>query len=95
MLSFLVCACKSQDIAQSQKIFGRSNDRTTARFRNSASSLCRKFHVHAEMQLAHGQSSPNILAMLIWNISGSNGSEKSCIISLQNHIYLVRKGWPA
>ena len=33
---FLVCARKSQDIAQSQKIFARSHDRMTARFRNSA-----------------------------------------------------------
>ena len=33
---FLVCACKSQDFAQSQKKFARSHDRMTARFRNSA-----------------------------------------------------------
>ena len=26
---FLVCACKSQDFAQSQKIFARSHDRET------------------------------------------------------------------
>ena len=31
---FLVCARKSQDIAQSQKNFARSQDRMTARFRN-------------------------------------------------------------
>ena len=36
MHKFLVCACKSQDYAQSQKFFARSHDRTTARFRNSA-----------------------------------------------------------
>ena len=33
---FLVCAGKSQDIAQNQKNFARSHDRMTARFRNSA-----------------------------------------------------------
>ena len=35
MHKFLVCACKSQDFAQSQKFFARSHNRTTARFRNS------------------------------------------------------------
>ena len=32
----LVCACKSQDFAQSQKIIARSHDRETVSFRNSA-----------------------------------------------------------
>ena len=32
---FLVCACKSQDFAQSQRIFARSHDRETVTFRNS------------------------------------------------------------
>ena len=36
---FLACACKSQDFAQGQKIFARSHDRKTARFRNSVSRL--------------------------------------------------------
>ena len=36
MHKFLVCACKSQDFAQSQKIFARSHDRETVTFRNSA-----------------------------------------------------------
>ena len=33
---FLVCACKSQDFAQSQKNFARSHDHETVTFRNSA-----------------------------------------------------------
>ena len=36
MHKFLVCACKSQDFAQSQKKFARSHDRETVTFRNSA-----------------------------------------------------------
>ena len=36
MHKFLVCACKYQDFAQSQKFFARSHDRETATFRNSA-----------------------------------------------------------
>ena len=35
MHNFLVCACKSQDFAQSQKICARSHDRETVSFRNS------------------------------------------------------------
>ena len=35
MHKFLVCACKSQDFAQSQKFFARSHDRETVTFRNS------------------------------------------------------------
>ena len=38
-LKNLVYACKSQDFAQSQKIFARSHDRETVTFRNSASSI--------------------------------------------------------
>ena len=33
--TFLVCACISQDFAQSQKIFARSHDSETVTFRNS------------------------------------------------------------
>ena len=36
MYFFLVGACKSQDFAQSQKNFARSQDRETMTFRNSA-----------------------------------------------------------
>ena len=36
MHKFLVCACKSQDFAQSQKFFAQSHDRETVTFRNSA-----------------------------------------------------------
>ena len=36
MHNFLVCACKSQDFAQSQKNLARSHDRETVTFRNSA-----------------------------------------------------------
>ena len=39
MHKFLVCACKSQDFAQSQKFFARSHGRLTAHFRNSALAL--------------------------------------------------------
>ena len=35
MHNFFICACKSQDFAQSQKKLARSHDRTTAHFRNS------------------------------------------------------------
>ena len=35
MDKLLVCACKSQDFAQSQKKFARSHDRETVTFRNS------------------------------------------------------------
>ena len=35
MHTFVVCACKSQDFAQSQKNFARSHDRETVTFRNS------------------------------------------------------------
>ena len=35
MHKFLVCTCKSQDFAQSQKNFARSHDRMTVTFRNS------------------------------------------------------------
>ena len=36
---FLVCARKSQDIAQSQKNFAQSHDRMTALFRNSGCNI--------------------------------------------------------
>ena len=36
MHTFLVCACKYQDFARSQKYFARSHDRETVTFRNSA-----------------------------------------------------------
>ena len=39
MHKFLVCACKYQDFAQSQKFFARSHDRETVTFRNSAQGL--------------------------------------------------------
>ena len=35
MHKLLVCACESQDFAQSQKKFARSHDRETVTFRNS------------------------------------------------------------
>ena len=35
MHKFFVCASKSQDFAQSLKIFARSHDRETVTFRNS------------------------------------------------------------
>ena len=35
MHKFLICAYKSQNFAQSQKIFMRSSDRETVTFRNS------------------------------------------------------------
>ena len=35
MHTFVVCACKFQDFAQSQKIFARSHDREIVTFRNS------------------------------------------------------------
>ena len=35
MHKFLVCAYKSQDIAQSEENFARSHDRETVTFRNS------------------------------------------------------------
>ena len=38
MHNFLDCACKSQNVAQSQKNFVRSHDRETVTFRNSDSS---------------------------------------------------------
>ena len=40
MHKFLVCACKYQDFAQSQKFFARSHDRETVTFRNSAYCGC-------------------------------------------------------
>ena len=36
MHNFLVCGCKYQDFAQSQKFFARSHDRDTVTFRNFA-----------------------------------------------------------
>ena len=35
MHDFAICACISQDFAQSQKIFARSHDRMTVTFKNS------------------------------------------------------------
>ena len=35
MHKYLVCACKSQDFAQSQKFFAWSHDRVTVTFNNS------------------------------------------------------------
>ena len=35
MHKFIVCACKSQDFAQCQKIFARSHDPETVTFRKS------------------------------------------------------------
>ena len=35
MHNFVVCACKSQDFAQSQKYFALSHDRETVTFKNS------------------------------------------------------------
>ena len=40
---FLVCACKSEDFAQSQKNFARSHDRETVTFRNSDHPLSKPF----------------------------------------------------
>ena len=39
MHNFFVCACKSQDLAQSQKKIARSHDRETVSFRNSEQEL--------------------------------------------------------
>ena len=39
MYSFLVCACKSEDFAQSQQNFARSHDRETVTFRNSGAGI--------------------------------------------------------
>ena len=36
MHRFFVYACKSQDLAQNQKMFARSHDRETVTFRNCA-----------------------------------------------------------
>ena len=41
MHTFLVCACQSQDFAQSQKVFARSHDRETVTFRNSVLTIRR------------------------------------------------------
>ena len=44
MNNFVVCACKSQDFAQSQKNVARSHDRETVTFRNSdPTSFLKKF----------------------------------------------------
>ena len=43
MHKLLVCACKSQDFAQSQKKFVRSHDRETVTFRNFGRTTQKKY----------------------------------------------------
>ena len=50
MRKLLVCACKSQDFAQSQKKIARSHDRETGTFINSAI-----FNIIVVTLLSYGQ----------------------------------------
>ena len=54
MQFFLVCAYKSQDFAQSQKIFAQSQDRVTVTLRNSVKMKTKSFSYSAGYILLKG-----------------------------------------
>ena len=51
MHNFVVCACKSQDFAQNQKIFAWSHDRVTKTFRNSVNRRPFPIQVHQQTKV--------------------------------------------